>query len=124
MRQTSLEAWRGILSTLSARRAEVLAAIIETPGMTAAELESTAMGRRHWNKRLSELERRGLVNAKEARTCAMTGRVALTWWPEDVAEAARRSVMPAPRSFSWKTYAKQLEAQLAQLGAGVSEVAS
>jgi len=54
------------------------------PGHTATELSKLAgdADPRTINRRLGELERKGVVLRGEARRCSHTGKNAATWWPE------------------------------------------
>ncbi len=55
------------------------------PGKTAAELSQAAGDRdpRKVNRRLAEVERKGLVIRGEPRPCTLTGRRAHTWLPKE-----------------------------------------
>lgn len=62
-------------------RANALAAVHMTPGLTATELEHThKVEGRTFGRRLRELETQGLVR-REKRKCRITGHVCATWWP-------------------------------------------
>lgn len=107
--QTSREAWASIQSGLPYRRWQALQWVKRYEGKTAAELESLS-GLRHLNKRLSELQRQGVVEArglKESPTSRMTG---VRWW----STGAQRP-LPLPK----KPSRAQLEKELAALRAEV-----
>lgn len=81
-RQTSLEAWDSLrrsqdLGTQQRHVAEVLAGA--TAPRTAREVQRRAGPGDYCHKRLSELERAGVVVRCEARLCGVTGRKADTW---------------------------------------------
>lgn len=107
-RETSLAVWQQIQDSLPKRRREVFAAVRVWPSSTATELEN-ATGLRHLNKRLSELERLGLV-AGVPSTCGVTGHAALRWRVELTPVA--KTTPPRP---SWKARALRAEAELASL---------
>lgn len=67
----------------AAQRAAVLAALRENPGATSDEL-ADAMGidRHIPGRRLSELERAGLVRRGPTRASRISGRQGVTWWPK------------------------------------------
>lgn len=104
MRPTSLESWKHILPSLPQRRREALRLVLEFQGRTAAELESLAGGcgiasARHVNKRLSELERQGLVVASGMGE-------ALCWYPAAEAPSEPRPLSrPIPRKQLEHVYA-------------------
>lgn len=80
LRPTSIDAWRKLFPSLPKRRREVLTAIIDNPGKTAAQLEALT-GNRHLSKRTSELERQGLI-------VGLRQSDALHWYPvESVPES-------------------------------------
>lgn len=106
MRETSLAAYSAVHDALSEQRGRVFLAVCETPGLTAAELESADPDRRHWNKRLSELERLGVCSTGEPRPCAITGHSALTWFP--TGNLPRKLDKP----LTWKQRAERLQAEL------------
>jgi hypothetical protein len=109
MRPTSLESWASLQQYLPAARWEALAALIKHPGLTARELEKQ-VDSRHINKRLSELERDGLVAAKDKRPCSVSHRNALTWWPTSPRMPDRREKAPG-----WKERALKAEAEVIRL---------
>lgn len=76
MRDTSREAWAHLneSGTLAERQLAVLGVLCHREPCTATELEV----RGGW-KRLSELERMGLVARGPARACRVTGHRAFTW---------------------------------------------
>ena len=77
---TSHEAAEAILPDLTALLADTLAAVRRWPDRNALELERLAGVReRTFGRRLSELERRGLIRRLPARRCPFTGRSADTW---------------------------------------------
>jgi len=59
------------------QRALCLAAVTETPGLTAREIEARLGIKAH--KRLPELRADGLVANGDTRTCTVSGRQAMTW---------------------------------------------
>ena len=63
--------------TARQQRALCLAAVTETPGLTAREIEARLGIKAH--KRLPELRADGLVDNGETRTCTVSGRQAMTW---------------------------------------------
>jgi len=63
--------------TARQQRAMCLAAVTETPGLTAREIEARLGIKAH--KRLPELRADGLVANGETRTCTVSGRQAMTW---------------------------------------------
>lgn len=99
MRQTSIDAYAAIKDKLSARRWEALCCVIETPGMSASYYESKH-NRRHINKRFSELERMGVIEAR-----GESGGAVL-WWPT--------GAMPRKldKRKTWKQKAEALQAEL------------
>ena len=99
MRQTSLDAYAAIKHTLSARRWETLCYVIETPGMSASYYEQRH-NRRHINKRFSELERMGVIEAR-----GESGGAVL-WWP--TGNLPRKLDKP----LTWKQRAERLQAEL------------
>jgi len=61
-----------------------LQAVREHPGLTASELARLSGGqydRYAANRRLSDLERAGMVRAGNARPSELSGRAELTWFP-------------------------------------------
>lgn len=63
------------------QRRRVLAAVVAQPGLTSDEIAQAAGMQRHQPaRRLSELERLGLVRRGEARPSRVTGRAGLTWY--------------------------------------------
>jgi len=83
-RSTSDEAFQKIISELPARRAEVFEFVWKYGPATAKELEDTMYRRggpywRDCNKRLSELERQGVIEVLEERVCEITGNKAMAW---------------------------------------------
>lgn len=60
-------------------RAMCFDTVMQTPGMTAREIEDRLGIKAH--KRLPELRRAGMVRNGKSRACAVTGRQALTWHP-------------------------------------------
>lgn len=79
--QTSHEAAHHAEGRLGVYQWEALTACRAHPGCTASEMAKA----RGWddprviNRRLGELARAGMVRAGEPRTCAVTGRRAMTW---------------------------------------------
>ncbi len=78
---TSLQAGREAEANGSARqhRAMCLQTVMQTPGLTAREIEDRLDIKAH--KRLPELRRAGMVRNGKPRTCTVSGRLALTWHP-------------------------------------------
>jgi len=76
---TSALAGRDMETSGTARqqRAMCLAAVTETPGLTAREIEERLGIKAH--KRLPELRADGLVTNGEPRVCTVSGRQAMTW---------------------------------------------
>jgi len=86
---TSARAGRDIESSGLARmqRSRCLQAVIDTPGLTAREIEERTEVKAH--KRLPELRLAGLVLNGPARVCRISGRRAMTWLPVDHAKPSR-----------------------------------
>ena len=79
--QTSHDAAKHAERRLGLYQWEALQSCRAHPGCTASEMARA----RGWddprviNRRLAELARAGMVRAGEPRTCAVTGRRAMTW---------------------------------------------
>jgi hypothetical protein len=59
-----------------------LASVMKSPGKTAAELAAAAGLDRHVvSRRLPDLRRASRVLNGQPRACAVTGRLSLTWFP-------------------------------------------
>jgi hypothetical protein len=101
--ENSLLAWVDVQPFLSRARWVALQALIDHPGLTAAELEH-ATQQRHINKRLSELARAGLIEQRASRPCASSGCMAATWWP-----TSPRRPEPVSLSEGWKERALHAE---------------
>ncbi|HED53874.1 MAG TPA: winged helix-turn-helix domain-containing protein [Phycisphaerales bacterium] len=86
---TSAMAGRDMESSGLARmqRGRCLRAVIETPGLTAREIEDRTEVKAH--KRLPELRQSGLVVNGPARVCRISGRRAMTWLPAKHATTSR-----------------------------------
>ena len=86
---TSAMAGRDMESSGLARmqRGRCLRAVIETPGLTAREIEDRTEVKAH--KRLPELRQSGLVVNGPARVCRISGRRAMTWLPVNHATPSR-----------------------------------
>ena len=80
MKDTSLKAYEYITNTglVSKRRAQVYAALHVHGPCTGSELRAATGVVGVW-KRLSELERQGVVDVTGKRACQVTGRNALVW---------------------------------------------
>lgn len=80
MRETSLRAYYEIREEglLSPTRFRVYEHLIERGPRTAAEVDC-AFDSQHMHKRLSELERQGVIHTPRTRRCEITGRDALEW---------------------------------------------
>ncbi|HOJ76372.1 MAG TPA: winged helix-turn-helix domain-containing protein [Phycisphaerae bacterium] len=78
---TSALAGRQAEASGSVRRHRALCfqAVMQTPGLTAREIEDRLGIKAH--KRLPELRHAGLVRNGKSRTCSVSGRLALTWNP-------------------------------------------
>jgi hypothetical protein len=78
---TSMLAGQEAEANGSARRHRAICfeTVMQTPGLTAREIEDRLGIKAH--KRLPELRRTGMVRNGEARTCSVSGRLALTWHP-------------------------------------------
>ncbi len=64
------------------QREVCLAEVLTKPGKTAAEIAvATGLERHAPSRRLPELRDAGLVVNGEARVCAVTGRMSITWFP-------------------------------------------
>ena len=71
----------------SAQRRICLDEVLKNPGKTAAEIaEATGQERHAPSRRLPELREAGLVKNGTARTCSVTGRMSITWFPAQEAE--------------------------------------
>jgi hypothetical protein len=67
--------------TRAHQQAQTVAAVRAFPGCTSQELsERTGLERYMLARRLPEAVTAGRVRKGEQRTCAVTGRLALTWW--------------------------------------------
>lgn len=75
------------------------AAVASYPGHTSLELAGySGMDRYVLARRLPECETAGTVRRGQMRTCAVSGRLAMTWWPPGEAEQtdiSRRDRMAA-----------------------------
>lgn len=83
-RSTSDEAFQKIRDELPARRAEVFEFVWSSGPATAKELEvemfnADSPNWRDCNKRLSELERQGVIESLVERVCLITGNKAMAW---------------------------------------------
>ena len=58
-------------------RAMCFDAVMQTPGLTAREIENRLGIKAH--KRLPELRRAGMVRNGRSRICTVSGRLAMTW---------------------------------------------
>jgi len=78
---TSALAGRDMEASGSAKqqRAMCLDVVIQTPGLTAREIEDRLGIKAH--KRLPELRADGLICNGHIRTCTVSGRQAMTWYP-------------------------------------------
>lgn len=64
------------------QQAQAIAAVKAFPGLTSFELAMrTDIDRYVMARRLPECVTAGAVRKGPARTCSITGRQALTWWP-------------------------------------------
>lgn len=115
MRPTSLLAWDEIQRHLPQSRAMVLAQVMRKPGGTGREIEAYT-GDRKANARLSELERQGLIEAREPVVCSVTGRLSIAWfWTGNTIPRP----LPAPKVATRKELVERiemLEILLAQAG--------
>ena len=82
--ETSKLAAEGVVLDGTVQRSKALAlnAVRDHPGQTAREL-AERIGVRSIHRRLTELDRDGVVSRCESRRCAITGRKAATWRPVD-----------------------------------------
>lgn len=72
--------------TFGRQAAEALALVRLHPGSTSFELAkcpASTLDRYVLGRRLPELEREGAVVKGESRKCAVTGHMAVTWWPRE-----------------------------------------
>lgn len=79
--ETSKAAARAIAPVIPSEQEYALACVERMPGATAKELD-THFNPQTWNRiqrRLNELERKGLVERCAARPCRISGKVAATW---------------------------------------------
>jgi len=68
--------------TRGQQQAQAIAAVRAFPGQTSFELAlKTDLDRYMLARRLPECITGGAVHKGDARTCSITGRQALTWWP-------------------------------------------
>lgn len=68
--------------TRGQQQAQAVAAVRAFPGLTSFELAmKTELDRYMLARRLPECVTGGAVHKGDARTCSITGRQALTWWP-------------------------------------------
>lgn len=61
-------------------------AVMRWPGHTSSELQELSDGRNggrriSMHKRLPDAAKRMMVERRDARTCRVTGKQAVTWWP-------------------------------------------
>lgn len=99
MRQTSLDAYAAIKDSLSSKRWQVFMYVVDQPGMTAKDYEAKHSDR-HCNKRLSELERIGVIEARGVFDGAVC------WFP--TGNLPRKLDKP----LTWKQRAERLHAEL------------
>lgn len=100
-RATSVESWRQLQGSLGERQRAVHTWLLENPGgRTAAELDKALGPSAH--KRLSELERLGLVLTAGNKRCTVTKREAIAWHGCTWMNASARKPKP-PRSELVKT---------------------
>lgn len=67
----------------------VIDAVCAHPGLTSAELTAhTPLERHEVARRLPEAVRANAVVKGDKRECAVTGNLALTWWPAENRQAA------------------------------------
>jgi CRP-like cAMP-binding protein len=72
----------------SRQREACLKVVRATPGLTAAEIAKAAGLERHApSRRLPELRDLGLVRNLDDRTCTVTRRLSMTWWPASEGKA-------------------------------------
>jgi hypothetical protein len=73
--------------SMAEQRALVLGIVKAAPGHTALEYDKLYLQRdRCAGRRLSELERLGVVRKGDARRCEVGQRAAVTWWPTESAK--------------------------------------
>ncbi len=86
--ETSHEAARGMVETgkLGQAQVEVLSLVRRCPGLGAREYATKAGTGdvRTVNRRLPELEAKGLVVRRGTKKCPMTGRAVARWWPRGI----------------------------------------
>lgn len=64
---------------------EVAEAVRETPGHTSAEIAGIhGLDRYAVARRMTDVERAGLVSRGAPKKCDCSGRFAVTWWPVEV----------------------------------------
>lgn len=80
--QTSHAAAEHIVRSGRVRSLQTIAfnAIVCNPGKTASELAQIT-GEANLHKRMAELERQDLIYRGRPKTCSVTGRQAITYWP-------------------------------------------
>lgn len=86
--ETSHEAARDIVEHLARMQKRACEIVALFPGHTAQEMAQLARLRdiRTLNRRLCELERKGLIVRQRARVCSVTGRRAHVWYPVETSE--------------------------------------
>lgn len=60
----------------------IAATVAQNPGMTGAEIEEK-IGIPGSCRRLSEIDRLGLIKRGARRKCDVSGKTAITWYPDD-----------------------------------------
>ena len=78
MRFESLDAYRDVLPTLSNARKKVLAYIVENGPCTGRQINQ-GLGSQSAHKRLSELERLGVIRCAGVIKCPITGQSSNNW---------------------------------------------
>jgi len=74
--------WAVKSGLVGSEQQRALGCVVRWPGRTATELAKLVgdADPRRINRRLGELERKGVVHRGNARRCSHTGRAAATWW--------------------------------------------
>lgn len=116
MKPTQREAWAKVQNLLPQSRLRILKIVMETPGLTAREIELRLGGKgRHAESRITELEQQGLVRPCGVKPNPVTHFMAQTWeW------TGRDNPNPLPKRKTLRDELEELRTRLAQVEARVS----
>lgn len=118
-RDTSHESYASVRPALPRLQALVLQALIDCGPMTRSELDKSLAGpgevNPSYHKRLSELERLGLVRAGKRRPCRVSGRTCIEWEPSS------GQSFPPPK-ISWKQRALDAEKTVIELRGEIARI--